>query len=71
MAAVRAAVEKIDLSRHAGVHPRLGAADVIPFVPVDGGTLEQCAGLAREVGARIWNELACSRVSLRSGRAQA
>ena len=57
VAAVRAAVEKIDLSRHAGVHPRLGAADVIPFVPVSGITLEECAGLAREVAARIWDEL--------------
>jgi glutamate formiminotransferase/glutamate formiminotransferase/formiminotetrahydrofolate cyclodeaminase len=57
VAAVGAAVEKIDLSRHAGVHPRLGSADVIPFVPVSGVTLEQCAGLAREVAARIWDEL--------------
>jgi len=54
---VGAEVAKIDLSRHAGVHPRLGAADVIPFVPVDGVTLEECAGLAREVAARIWDEL--------------
>ncbi len=57
MAAVRAAVGKIDLSRHAGVHPRLGVADVIPFVPVEGVTLERCAGFAREAGARIWDEL--------------
>ncbi|MGA2712390.1 MAG: glutamate formimidoyltransferase [Bryobacteraceae bacterium] len=57
MAAVHAAIGKIDLSRHAGVHPRLGAADVIPFVPVDSVTLEQCAGFAREVAAQIWNEL--------------
>lgn len=57
VAAVRTAVEKIDLTRHAGVHPRLGAADVIPFVPVAGITLEQCAGIAREAAARIWSEL--------------
>ncbi len=57
VAATRAAVEKIDLTRHAGVHPKLGAADVIPFVPVHGVTLEQCAGFAREAGARIWDEL--------------
>jgi glutamate formiminotransferase len=57
LAAVRTAAEKIDLTRHAGVHPRLGAADVVPFVPVVGATLEQCAGLAREVAARIWDEL--------------
>jgi len=57
VAAVRVAVEKIDLSRHAGVHPRLGAADVIPFVPMEGVTLDECAGIARDVGARIWSEL--------------
>jgi glutamate formiminotransferase len=55
--AVREAVAKIDLSRHAGVHPRLGAADVIPLVPVEGITLEECATLARALGERIWNEL--------------
>ncbi len=57
VAAVHAAVEKIDLTRHAGVHPRLGVADVIPFVPVNGVTLEECAAFAREAGARIWDEL--------------
>jgi glutamate formiminotransferase len=55
--AVRAAVANIDMSRHAGVHPRLGAADVIPLVPVDGITLDDCADLARTLGARIWDEL--------------
>ena len=55
--AVRAAIKKIDMSRHAGVHPRLGAADVIPLVPVEGITLAECATLARNLGARIWNEL--------------
>jgi len=54
---VRAAMEKIDLSRHAGVHPRLGAADVIPLVPVEGITLAECATLARTLGERIWSEL--------------
>jgi glutamate formiminotransferase len=57
VAAVGVAVEKIDLRKHAGVHPRIGAADVIPFVPVSGVTLDQCAGFAREAAARIWNEL--------------
>jgi len=55
--AVRAAVALIDLTRHAGVHPRLGAADVVPFVPLDAVSLRDCAGVARCVGARIWNEL--------------
>jgi len=54
---VREAVAKIDLSRHAGVHPRLGAADVIPLVPVEGTTIEDCATLARTLAARIWEEL--------------
>jgi glutamate formiminotransferase len=55
--AVTAGAERIDMRRHTGVHPRLGAADVIPFVPVQGITLDQCAILAREVGQRIWEEL--------------
>jgi len=54
---VREAVHRINLMRHAGVHPRLGAADVIPLVPVEGTTLEQCAALAHTLGERIWKEL--------------
>ncbi len=57
LAAVRVAVARIDLTRHTGVHPRLGAADVIPFVPVRGITLEHCAELARGFGQRLWDEL--------------
>lgn len=56
-AAVRAAgkaAELIDLTRQQGVHPRIGAADVIPFVPVSGTSLEQCALLARQAGMEIW-----------------
>src|SRR5579863_10767355 len=56
-AAVRAAgkaVELIDLTRQQGVHPRIGAADVIPFVPVKGVKLEQCVMLARQAGLEIW-----------------
>lgn len=58
--AVRAAgvaVERIDLTRQKGVHPRLGALDVLPFVPLEGATLGQCIELAHEAGQRIWNEL--------------
>jgi glutamate formiminotransferase len=51
------AAELIDLNHHRGVHPRLGALDVLPFVPLGGATLEQCIVLAHEAGARIWNEL--------------
>lgn len=48
------AVDLIDLTRQQGVHPRIGAADVIPFVPVAGIKLEQCALLARQAGLEIW-----------------
>ena len=51
------AVELIDLSKHTGVHPRIGAADVVPFVPVEGVTLEDCVRLAEEVGAEVWRRL--------------
>lgn len=56
-AAVRAAIAKIDLTKHAGVHPRIGAADVVPLVPIEGITLEECAALAAGLGERIWNQL--------------
>ena len=48
------AAELIDLTRQQGVHPRIGAADVIPFVPISGVKLEQCALLARQAGLEIW-----------------
>jgi len=48
------AVELIDLTRQQGVHPRIGAVDVIPFVPVSGLKLEQCVLLARQAGLEIW-----------------
>jgi len=57
LAAVAAAVERIDLSAHAGVHPRVGAADVVPIVPLGQSTLTDARELAREVGMRIWSEL--------------
>jgi glutamate formiminotransferase/formiminotetrahydrofolate cyclodeaminase len=48
------AAELIDLNQHQGAHPRMGAADVIPFIPIDGVTLEDCVAMARHVGAEIW-----------------
>ena len=51
------AAELIDLTRHEGVHPRLGALDVLPFIPLRGVSLSDCAELAHRAGARIWNEL--------------
>jgi glutamate formiminotransferase/formiminotetrahydrofolate cyclodeaminase len=51
------ASELIDLNHHRGEHPRMGATDVIPFVPVEGVTLDDCAELARRLGRRIGDEL--------------
>jgi len=48
------AVDLIDLTRQQGEHPRIGAADVIPFVPISGIKLEQCVLLARQAGLEIW-----------------
>jgi glutamate formiminotransferase/glutamate formiminotransferase/formiminotetrahydrofolate cyclodeaminase len=55
--AVAAAAQLIDLRKHAGEHPRIGATDVLPFVPVSGVTIEQCVAIAHEAGKRIWREL--------------
>ncbi len=51
---VEKAVALIDLTRHQGAHPRIGAADVIPFIPIEGVTLEDCVRLAERVGQQIW-----------------
>src|SRR5438477_3700449 len=48
------AAELIDLTKHQGAHPRMGAADVVPFIPIDGVTIEDCVAMARNVGAEIW-----------------
>jgi glutamate formiminotransferase/formiminotetrahydrofolate cyclodeaminase len=48
------AAELIDLNHHQGAHPRIGAADVIPFIPIEGVTLEDCVAIARHVGEEIW-----------------
>jgi glutamate formiminotransferase len=53
----RAARELIDLNKHKGQHPRMGAVDVLPFVPISGVTLEECVDIANQVGARIAKEL--------------
>jgi len=57
-AAMRVATERIDLTKHSGEHPRMGATDVVPFVPVAGCTMQQCAALARQLGERVGKELA-------------
>jgi glutamate formiminotransferase len=54
LAGVAVAVAEIDLTRHQGVHPRIGACDVLPFVPLEGVTLEDCKSLAVRAGEQIW-----------------
>jgi len=49
------AAELIDMTRHKGVHPRIGATDVIPLVPLEGVSMEECAALARHVGQALWD----------------
>jgi glutamate formiminotransferase len=58
ISAVATAAELIDLRTHAGQHPRIGATDVLPFVPVSGVTMDHCVAMAHEAGRRIWQELA-------------
>lgn len=55
--AVARAAQVIDMRHHKGEHPRMGATDVLPFVPVSGVTMEECAEMARRVGRRIGEEL--------------
>jgi len=71
--AVAKAAELIDLRQHGGEHPRIGATDVLPFVPVSGVTIDDCVALAHAAGNRIWNELSIpvyfyERAALRSDR---
>src|ERR1035441_6588048 len=55
--AVEKAVALIDLTRQQGAHPRIGAADVVPFIPIEGVTMEECVQLAERLGAEIWSKL--------------
>src|SRR3989475_5019057 len=48
------AADLIDLNHHQGAHPRMGAADVVPFIPIEGVTIEDCVAMARHVGEEIW-----------------
>ncbi|HWJ21242.1 MAG TPA: glutamate formimidoyltransferase, partial [Gemmatimonadaceae bacterium] len=56
-AGIREARERIDLRQHSGEHPRIGAADVVPFVPLEGATMDDCVALARALGERVGREL--------------
>src|SRR6202142_2172827 len=48
------AAELIDLTKHSGAHPRMGATDVVPFIPIEGVTIEDCVALSKKVGREIW-----------------
>ncbi len=54
---VAKAVELIDLNVHEGEHPRIGAADVVPFIPISNISMEECVQLAHELGERVWKAL--------------
>ncbi len=56
-AGIARAAELIDLDQHHGQHPRIGAADVVPFIPLRGADMEECVRLARRLGARVGAEL--------------
>jgi glutamate formiminotransferase/formiminotetrahydrofolate cyclodeaminase len=56
-AGIAKARELIDLTKHTGEHPRIGATDVCPFIPLDGATMDDCVALARELGAKVGAEL--------------
>jgi len=55
--AIQTAAELIDLNKHTGEHPRIGATDVCPFVPISGVTMEDCVAIARRLGQRVGDEL--------------
>lgn len=56
-AGMKRAAELIDLTQHSGEHPRIGATDVVPFVPLEGNTMDDCIALAQELGERVGREL--------------
>src|ERR1700730_10440333 len=57
LAGIRVAAQRIDLCNHTGEHPRIGATDVVPFIPLEGSTMEDCIALARTLGERVGREL--------------
>jgi glutamate formiminotransferase len=56
LAGIGKATELIDLRVQRGAHPRLGATDVVPFIPIEGATLEDCVQMARELGQQVWEQ---------------
>jgi glutamate formiminotransferase / 5-formyltetrahydrofolate cyclo-ligase len=57
LGAIAEAARRIDLGEHRGVHPRVGAADVVPIIPLGATGLEECRDLAHDIGRRVWSEL--------------
>jgi len=55
--AIKKASELIDMSKHSGTHPRMGATDVCPFIPVSGVTMDECVEISKQVGKRVATEL--------------
>ena len=55
--AIQTAAELIDLDTHTGAHPRIGATDVVPFVPLGGASMEECIAIAQRLGQRVGSEL--------------
>lgn len=55
--AIKTAAELIDLDQHTGAHPRMGATDVVPFVPLSGATMDDCIAIAKRLGQRVGGEL--------------
>jgi glutamate formiminotransferase len=53
----KTASENIDMTKHSGEHPRVGATDVVPFVPIKNVTMDECVEISKKVAERIWNEL--------------
>ncbi len=54
---IKRASEVLDMSQHSGTHPRMGATDVCPFIPVSDVTIEECVELSKQVGNRVGDEL--------------
>jgi glutamate formiminotransferase / formiminotetrahydrofolate cyclodeaminase len=55
--AIRTATDLIDLRKHVGAHPRVGATDVVPFIPIQGTTMQDCVQLAKQLGEKVGREL--------------
>ena len=55
--AIKVASELIDMTQHSGVHPRIGATDVVPFIPLEGATMADCIAISRELGQKVADDL--------------